>query len=169
VIDLAKLGSVSVDPERRLLKVGGGAYWADVDAAAAQHGLATVGGTVNHTGKCSTIQTALTSRTDLSCLLLGVGGLTLGGGYGWLTAKYGLTIDVLEEVEIVLANGSILTANERENADLFWAVRGGGSNFGVVTTFTFRAFPQTNNVWSGMVTIHTRSNVSFGYLLYGIV
>jgi FAD/FMN-containing dehydrogenase len=83
--------------------------------------------------------------------VIGVGGVTLGGGYGWLSGKYGLTIDILKEVEIVLADGSILIANEHENAGLFWAIRGGGSNFGVVTSFTYRAFPQTNDVWSGMV------------------
>jgi FAD/FMN-containing dehydrogenase len=87
-------------------------------------------------------------------LILGVGGLTLGGGYGWLSARYGLTIDVLEEVEIVLADGSILIANESKNVDLFWAIRGGGSNFGVVTSFTFRAFPQANDVWTGLVCGH---------------
>lgn len=98
--------------------------------------------------------------------------MTVGGGYGWLSAKYGLTIDILEEAQVVLASGEIVDCSETQNTDLFWAIRGrahsrklrelyanyglrphigGGSNFGVVTSFTFRAFPQTNPVWSGFV------------------
>ncbi|EIN04500.1 FAD binding domain protein [Punctularia strigosozonata HHB-11173 SS5] len=133
VIDLARLNSVRVDEGPCRIVVGGGAVWADVDAEAAKYNLATVGGTVNHTGKRS------------------VGGLTLGGGYGWLTAKYGLTIDNLEEVEVVLANGEVVTANESRHSDLFWAVRGAGTNYGVVTYFTLRAYPQTNPIWSGLL------------------
>lgn len=130
VIDLRHLGGVTVDVEKRLLTVGGGALWETVDKEAAKYGLATVGGTVNHTG---------------------VGGLTLGGGYGWLTPKYGLTIDNLVQAQIVTANGDILTCSETEHPDLFWAIRGAGSNFGVVTSFVFKAYPQTNPVWSGLV------------------
>ncbi|EKM60153.1 uncharacterized protein PHACADRAFT_251050 [Phanerochaete carnosa HHB-10118-sp] len=130
VIDLRHLSSVSVDVEKRLLTAGGGAIWETVDKEAAKYGLATVGGTVNHTG---------------------VGGLTLGGGYGWLTPKYGLTIDNLIQAEIVTANGDILTCSETGNADLFWAIRGSGSNFGVVTSFVLKAYPQPNAVWSGLV------------------
>lgn len=130
VIDLLYMNSVHVDTERRLIKVGGGALWADVDREAVKHRLATVGGTVNHTG---------------------VGGLTVGGGYGWLTGKYGLTIDLLQEAEVVLANGEIVAANKTQNDDMFWVIRGGGSNFGLVTSFTFQAFPQPNTVWSALL------------------
>ncbi|GJF00866.1 FAD-binding oxidoreductase [Phanerochaete sordida] len=131
VIDLRHFAGVEVDAERRLLTVGGGATWETVDREAAKFGLATVGGTVNHTG---------------------VGGLTLGGGYGWLTGDYGLALDNVVQAEVVVASGEILTCSETENADLFWAIRGGGSNFGVVTSFVFKAYPQTNTVWSGLTT-----------------
>ena len=96
---------VTIDPEAQTITAEGGTIWEDVDSAAAKHGLATVGGTVNHTG---------------------VGGLTLGGGYGYLTGKYGLTIDNLLSVEVVLASGEAVTASKDTNADLFWAVRGAG-------------------------------------------
>jgi len=129
-IDLSKMRRVEVDPDQKTIMAEGGALWADVDAAAGEHGLATVGGTVNHTG---------------------VGGLTLGGGYGWLTGAYGLTIDNLLEAELVLADGSIVTASHTENQDLFWAVRGAGACFGVATKFVFRAHEQKNNVWAGLL------------------
>lgn len=128
VIDLSKMRAVTVDPEARIITAEGGTIWEDVDLAAAKHGLATVGGTVNHTG---------------------VGGLTLGGGYGYLTGKYGLTIDNLLSAEIVLASGEVLTASKIEHADLFWAIRGAGANFGVVTKFTFQGYEQTNPVFAG--------------------
>lgn len=130
VIDLAQISYVSVDAKRNLITVGGGALWVAVDEEAGRHGLATVGGTVNHTG---------------------VGGLTVGGGYGWLSGKYGLAIDVLLEAEVVLANGEIHICSQSQNADLFWAIRGSDSNFGVVTKFVFKAFPQTNPVWAGQL------------------
>ncbi|KZT62407.1 6-hydroxy-D-nicotine oxidase [Calocera cornea HHB12733] len=130
VIDLRRMNSCVVDLERKTIKVGGGALWSDVDTEAAKYGMATVGGTVNHTG---------------------VGGLTVGGGYGWLTPRYGLVIDVLEEAEVVIANGDILTCSETDNADLFWGIRGAGSNFGPVTSFTFKVFPQPNPIWSGLL------------------
>jgi hypothetical protein len=130
VIDLTRLNSVTVNPESKTATVGGGAVWKDVDEALATHGLAAVGGTVNHTG---------------------VGGLTLGGGYGWLSGMYGLTIDNLLAARVVLADGSIVTASESENSDLFWALRGAGYNFGVVVEFTFRAYEQKTSVYAGIV------------------
>lgn len=130
VIDLTKMRKVTVDAAAMTITAQGGTIWEDVDLAAAEHGLATVGGTVNHTG---------------------VGGLTLGGGYGWLTGKYGLTIDNLLAAEVVLADGRIATASETENPDLFWALRGAGQSFGVATSFTFRGYPQSDPVWGGLL------------------
>lgn len=127
-IDLSHLSSVTVDAEAQTVTFGGGARWSAVDAALAEHGLATVGGTVSHTG---------------------VGGLVLGGGFGLLTGQRGLAVDAMLSVEVVLADGSVTTASESQNADLFWALRGAGASFGVVTYFTSRAFPQGNDVFSG--------------------
>ena len=120
LIDLSLMKSVSVDPSTRRAWVGGGATWGDFDRAAQAHGLATPGGVVSATG---------------------VGGLTLSGGLGWLRGKCGLSIDNVMSVEIVTADGQVRTASERENTDLFWAIRGGGGNFGVVTTFEFKLHP----------------------------
>jgi hypothetical protein len=117
VLDLCRLKDIHVDPEARTVRVGGGCTWAEVDAATSEHGLATPSGIISTTG---------------------VGGLTLGGGLGHLTRKYGLAIDNLLEAELVLANGERVRANADELPDLFWAIRGGGGNFGVVTSFVFR-------------------------------
>ena len=130
VIDLAEMRKVAVNAESKTLTVQGGAVWKDVDEAAANYGLATVGGTVNHTG---------------------VGGLTLGGGYGWLSGRYGLAIDNLLRATIVLADGRIITASETLHPDLFWAVRGAGQCFGVVVEFVFQAFDQVEPVWAGQM------------------
>ena len=130
VIDLAKMRKVVVDPATKTVRVQGGCIWKDVDEAAAEYGLAMVGGTVNHTG---------------------VGGLTLGGGYGWLSGRYGLTIDSLLEVQMVLADGSIRTVSKDQNPDLFWAIRGAGRCFGVVVEFKFQTYEQTNLVWAGQL------------------
>ncbi|EGO01574.1 hypothetical protein SERLA73DRAFT_103446 [Serpula lacrymans var. lacrymans S7.3] len=129
VIDMSRhMCHAKVDPEQGVVYVGGGATWEVVDKSAILHGLATPGGTVNHTG---------------------VGGLTLGGGYGWLSSAFGLALDNLIQATVVVADGSILTANKDENSDLFWGIRGGGSNFGVCTEFVLRLHPQRRRVFAG--------------------
>jgi len=120
MIDLSGMRSVAVDAEARTARVAGGATWGDVDAASQAHRLVTPGGLVSDTG---------------------VAGLTLSGGIGWLRSRYGLCIDNMLGVEIVTADGEIRRANEQQNADLFWAVRGGGGNFGVITEFEFQLYP----------------------------
>ena len=117
VVDLSGLKRIEVDPGARTVRVGGGCVWKEVDAATGEHGLATPSGIVGSTG---------------------VGGLTLGGGLGHLTRKFGLTIDNLLEADVVLASGERVTASPQANPDLFWALRGGGGNFGIVTSFLFR-------------------------------
>jgi len=120
VIDLSRMKGVRVNPAGHTADVAGGAVWGEVDHATHPFGCAVPAGFISTTG---------------------VGGLTLGGGIGYLTRKYGLTIDNLHSVDMVLADGSFVRANEKEHEDLFWAVRGGGGNFGVVTNFTFRLRP----------------------------
>jgi FAD/FMN-containing dehydrogenase len=129
-IDLSKMRQVTVDPTKKTITAQGGALWADVDTEASKYCLGAVGGTVNHTG---------------------IGGLTLGGGYGFLSPRFGLTIDNLLEVEVVLADGKIVTASNTENQDLFWAMRGAGAAFGVATKFVYQAHDQKNDVWGGML------------------
>jgi FAD/FMN-containing dehydrogenase len=130
VLDLSRLDSVEVvDADAALVGIGGGATWGHIAETLAGHSL------------------ALTSGDTVS---VGVGGLTLGGGIGWLVRKYGLALDNLVAVEVVTANGDVLTASESEHPDLFWALRGGGGNFGVVTHFTFKAHP-LDGVISGTI------------------
>jgi len=130
VIDLSAMRGVLVDPAGRTARVQGGALWGDVDHETQAHGLATTGGIVSHTG---------------------VAGLTLGGGIGFLMRKHGLAVDNLMAAEMVTAEGSIVRASADEHPDLFWALRGGGGNFGVVTSFRFVLHPVGPTVVAGPV------------------
>ena len=130
LVELSALDSVEVDPDARRAVVGGGARWGAVDAATQKHGLATTAGTVS---------------------TVGVAGFTLGGGSGWLARKHGLALDNLRGVEVVTADGEIRRADEEENADLFWALRGGSGNFGVVTSFEYDLHPVGPEVLAGQI------------------
>ena len=120
MIDLAEMKGTSVDPEARTVRAEGGLTWAELNTATAEHGLAVTGGAISTTG---------------------IAGLTLGGGLGWLMAKHGLASDNVLAVELVNAEGEVLDVTEASDPDLFWALRGGGGNFGIATTFTYRLHP----------------------------
>lgn len=132
VIDLSRMKGVRVDPAKGTVRVEPGCTWGDVDHATHAFGLAVPCGIISTTG---------------------VPGLALGGGHGYLTRKYGLTVDNLLEADVVLADGRMVTANKRENADLYWAIRGGGGNFGIVTSFLFKAHP-VDTVYAGPMLWH---------------
>jgi len=129
VVDLSGMRDVVVDPTLRVARAGGGATWGDFDRATAEHGLATTGGAVSTTG---------------------IAGLTLGGGLGWLMRSHGMTCDNLIGAEVVTADGQLRRASEAENPDLLWALRGGGGNFGVVTTLEYQLHP-VSTILGGML------------------
>ena len=130
VIDLSPMRWVHVDEKKKTARVGAGCLFGDLDHETQRYGLAVSGGVVSHTG---------------------VAGLTLGGGFGWMSRKHGLSVDNLISADLVLADGSAVTASEKENPDLFWAIRGGGGNFGVVTSFLFRCAKVGPEVFAGLV------------------
>ncbi|MGB2958909.1 MAG: FAD-binding oxidoreductase [Bacteroidota bacterium] len=129
-IDLSLMRNATVDPEKGTATIEGGCLLGDADKATEKHGLAVSAGIVSHTG---------------------VGGLTLGGGFGWISRKHGFTIDNLLSAEMVTADGRVVRASVSENPDLFWAIRGGGGNFGVVTRFEFRCAEIGTHVYSGFI------------------
>jgi FAD/FMN-containing dehydrogenase len=129
LIDLGGLKRIEVDTASRTARAGGGVLWGEFDAATQEHALHTPGGRVTTTG---------------------LGGFTTGGGYGWTSSKHGLTCDNLLSARVVLADGSVVTASEDENSDLFWGIRGGGGNFGIVTEFEFRLHPLGPIVLAGL-------------------
>jgi hypothetical protein len=130
MIDCAPMKGIAVDPAGRTARAGAGVLWGEFDAVTQEYGLATVGGVVSTTG---------------------VAGLTLGGGQGWLTGKHGLSLDNLLAAEVVTADGEMVRASAEEHPDLFWALRGAGANFGVVTSFEYRLHPVGPTVLGGMV------------------
>jgi FAD/FMN-containing dehydrogenase len=130
LIDLSPMKAVRVDPAARTARAEAGVLWGELDRETQLFGLATVGGIVTHTG---------------------IAGLTLGGGIGWLMRKHGATVDNLLSADVVTAQGELVTASEEENPDLFWAIRGGGGNFGIVTSFEYRLHPVGPIVLAGPV------------------
>ncbi len=130
MIDLQPMRTIEVDPDRRLATAGAGVVWREFDRATQEHGLAVTGGEVSDTG---------------------IAGLTLGGGFGWLKRTCGLACDSLVAAEVVTAEGQVVRASEHEHPDLFWALRGGGGNFGVVTRFTYRLHPVGPMMYGGAV------------------
>src|SRR5262245_20943713 len=130
VIDLSPMKGIRVDVQARTARAQAGVLWGELDRETQLHGLATVGGIVTHTG---------------------IAGLTLGGGIGWLMRKHGATVDNLLSVDLVTADGNLLTASADENPELFWGVRGGGGNFGIVTSFEYRLHPVGPIVLAGPV------------------
>ncbi|MDR3529735.1 MAG: FAD-binding oxidoreductase [Rhodopila sp.] len=129
VIDLSPMKAINIDPDKRIARAEGGVLWRELDQATQAHGLATTGGTVSNTG---------------------VAGLTLGGGLGWLMGKHGATVDNLISADVVTADGTFRKASATEHPDLFWALRGGGGNFGVVTSLEYRLHP-VSQVLGGLV------------------
>jgi FAD/FMN-containing dehydrogenase len=130
MIDLSPMKGITVDPQARTARAQAGVLWGELDRETQLFGLATVGGIVTHTG---------------------IAGLTLGGGIGWLMRKYGAAVDNLVSVELVTADGELVTASESVNPDLFWGVRGGGGNFGIVTSFEYRLHPVGPTVLAGPI------------------
>jgi FAD/FMN-containing dehydrogenase len=130
VIDLSQMRGIWVDPHRRLARAQAGVVWSELDAETQAFGLATTGGVVSNTG---------------------ISGLTLGGGLGWLMGKYGYSVDNLRSVDIVTADGRFLTTSEDEHSDLFWGLRGGGGNFGIVTSFEYQLHPVGPLVIGGLL------------------
>jgi FAD/FMN-containing dehydrogenase len=130
MVELSLMRGIHVDPAQRTARAQGGVTWAELNRETQLHGLAVTGGVVSTTG---------------------IAGLTLGGGVGWTMAKFGLAVDNLLSAEVVTADGAVLTASESQNADLFWALRGGGGNLGVVTSFEYRLHPVGPMVTGGMV------------------
>jgi len=135
IVDLRKMTGVSVNPLSKRVTTEGATVWGSVYEAAERHGLAVVGGLIPS---------------------VGVGGFTLNGGLGWLTSAHGVALDNLIEADVVLADGRILTCSKKENEDLFWAIRGAGSAFGIVTRFVFQAHEINAKVWTGMMMFESR-------------
>ena len=130
VIDLSHMRRVYVDPKKKTARVDGGALLGDVDSETQLHGLAVSAGIVSHTG---------------------VGGLALGGGFGWISRKHGLSVDNLLSADVVTAHGDLIQVSQNENEDLFWGIRGGGGNFGIVTSFEFNCAEIGTEVFSGVI------------------